>query len=157
MNADECTSRWEKVVVRLASQAVRGYVEAPTWNTIEDVLGRTLPGTSELLQVRFLDSDGVQQIPVDEVKAVFFVNSFTGDASRNHINFHTRTPTMPGIWTQLKFDDGEVMEGIVQNSIRYLVEPGFFLIPTDPESNNKLVYVFKKRLAEHCVLGLCKI
>jgi hypothetical protein len=58
---------------------------------------------------------------------------------------------------RLQFRDGEVMEGIVHNSLRYLVDPGFFLMPTDPESNNKLVYVVKSWLADLRVLGMRKI
>jgi len=54
---------------------------------------------------------------------------------------------------RVQFLDGEVMEGIVHNSLRYLVDPGFFLLPTDPFGNNKLVYVMKNQLADHRVLG----
>jgi Family of unknown function (DUF6982) len=152
------TSKWEKVIVRLVSHSVRGYVEAPDWKTIEDVLDWSLPGVEDSLRVRRLDSDAIEQMPIDDVKAVFYVRSFDGDPSRDHINFHTpNKPIVPGIWMRLKFYDGEVMEGVVHNSMRYLVEPGFFIVPTDPGSNNRLAYVFKKHLVEHCVLGLCKI
>jgi hypothetical protein len=34
-----------------------------------------------------------------------------------------------------------------------LVDPGFFLVPTHPGSNNKLIYVSKSQLADHRVLG----
>lgn len=149
--------KWEKVVVRVGSQSLRGYVESPAWDTIEGILGRTLPGSSDHLRVRLEDSETVEEIPIANLKAVFYVNSFEGDPVRNHINFHTRMPVLDGIWMRLEFLDGEVMEGIVHNSIRYLIEPGFFLFPTDPGSNNKLVYVFKKELVDHRILGLRKI
>jgi hypothetical protein len=55
---------------------------------------------------------------------------------------------------RLQFRDGEVMEGIIYNSIRYLVDPGFFLLPTDPDSNNRLVYVRKSWLSDYRVLGM---
>jgi hypothetical protein len=58
---------------------------------------------------------------------------------------------------RLQFVDGEVMEGIVYNSIRYLIDPGFFLLPTDPDSNNKVVYVRKDRLVDLRVLGMRKL
>jgi hypothetical protein len=54
---------------------------------------------------------------------------------------------------RVQFLDGEVIEGIVHNSVRYLVDPGFFLVPTHPGSNNKLIYVSKSQLADHRVLG----
>jgi hypothetical protein len=46
-----------------------------------------------------------------------------------------------------------VIEGIVHNSIRYLLDPGFFLVPTHPGSNNRLIYISKSQLADHRVLG----
>jgi hypothetical protein len=56
----------------------------------------------------------------------------------------------------IRFLDGEVMEGIVHNSLHYLVDAGFFLLPTDPYSNNKLVYVAKNQLSDLRVLGTRK-
>lgn len=157
MTTATSASNWEKVVIQYGSRSVRGYLETPTWSTIEDVLGKSLPGAAETLHIRLLDTDAIQDIPISDVKAVFYVNSFNGDPVRKKINFHTRTPIVHGIWMRLEFLDGEVLEGIVHNSIRYLVDPGFFLLPTDPGSNNKLIYVQKKWLVEHRVLGLRKI
>jgi hypothetical protein len=34
-----------------------------------------------------------------------------------------------------------------------LVDPGFYLVPTHPGSNNKLIYISKSQLADHRVLG----
>ena len=58
---------------------------------------------------------------------------------------------------RVEFLDGEVMEGIVHNTLRFLVDPGFFLVPTDPDSNNRLVYVMKSWLKDHRVLGVRKL
>jgi hypothetical protein len=58
---------------------------------------------------------------------------------------------------RVQFLDGEIMEGIVHNSMRYLIDPGFFLMPTDPLGNNKLVYVLKSWLIDHRVLGMRKL
>jgi hypothetical protein len=69
------------------------------------------------------------------------------------MSFYGNSPIVHGIWMRVQFFDGEVIEGIVHNSIRYLVDPGFFLVPTHPGSNNKLIYVAKSRLADHRVLG----
>jgi hypothetical protein len=55
---------------------------------------------------------------------------------------------------RLEIDTGEAMEGLVYNSLRCLVDPGFFFLPTDPESNNTFVYVMKKALVDHRVLGI---
>ena len=111
----------------------------------------------ESIRIRRLDTDEIEEISIKNCKAVFYVNSFDGNPVRNHLNFHTRAPIIHGIWMRFQFLDGEVMEGIVYNSIRYLVDPGFFVLPTDPGSNNKLVYVVKSWLVDHRVLGLRKL
>jgi len=111
----------------------------------------------EVFRVRALDSDIVEEILAQDIKAVFYVNSFDGDSDHESLNFHSRAPIVHGIWMRLQFLDGEVMEGIAYNSISYLVDPGFFLLPTDPDSNNRLVYVRKSWLADHRVLGMRKL
>ncbi len=124
---------------------------------MEDLLGNAPAGAPEIFRVRHLGTNVIEDISAQEIKAVFYVNSFEGDSGHEMLNFHSRAPIVHGIWMRLQFLDGEVMEGIVYNSIRYLVDPGFFLLPTDPESNNRLIYVRKNWLADHRVLGMRKL
>jgi hypothetical protein len=151
------TSRSEKVVIQLADRRIKGYLESPNWNTIEELLSLAPPTSPETFRIRRLETDLLEEIPARDIKAVFYVNCFDGDPEHKPLNFHTRAPIVHGIWMRLQFRDGEIMEGIVHNSTRYLVDPGFFLVPTDPGSNNKLVYVAKNLLVDHRVLGLRKI
>ena len=154
---ESITTKSEKVVVQFGTRTIKGYLESPAWNTIEELLSNASPGVPEILRVRRLDTEQIEEVPLKDVKAVFYVNSFDGNPVRNHLNFHTRAPIVHGIWMRFQFLDGEVMEGIVFNSIRYLVDPGFFVLPTDPGSNNKLVYIVKSWLVDHRVLGLRKL
>jgi hypothetical protein len=147
----------EKVVIQFGARTIKGYLESPAWNTIEELLSNAPQSSLETFRIRRLDTEIVEEISIKDVKAVFYVNSFDGDSVRNSLNFHTRAPIVHGIWMRFQFRDGEVMEGIVYNSIRYLVDPGFFVLPTDPGSNNKLVYVVKSWLVDHRVLGLRKL
>jgi hypothetical protein len=147
----------EKVVIQFGTRTVKGYLDSPDLNTIEGLLGNAPPSPPETFHVRLLDSDSIEEISVKDIKAIFYVNSFDGDSDHKQLNFHTRAPIVHGIWMRFQFLDGEVMEGIVYNSIRYLVDPGFFLLPTDPGSNNKLVYVLKSWLVDHRVLGIRKL
>jgi hypothetical protein len=147
------TTTSEKVVVQFGTRMVKGYLESPVWTTIEELLSGAPPSSPESFQVRLLESNTVEEIPVKDVKAIFYVHSFEGDPNHKVLSFYGNSPIVHGIWMRLQFHDGEVIEGIVHNSIRYLVDPGFFLLPTDPGSNNKLVYVSKSRLADHRVLG----
>ena len=147
----------EQVVIQCGTRMLKGFLESPVWNTIEELLGNAPPSSPKSFRVRHLDSDAIEEISTSEIKAVFYVNTFNGDSDHRQLNFHTRAPVAPGIWMRLQFRDGEVMEGIVYNSLRYLIDPGFFLLPTDPESNNKLVYVVKSWLVDHRVLGTRKL
>jgi hypothetical protein len=149
--------RSEKVVIQYGTKRLKGYLESPTWNTIEELLSNAPLHSPESFRIRSLDTDVVEEIPTKDIKAVFYVNTFEGNPNHKDLNFHLRAPIVHGIWMRLQFADGEVMEGLVYNSIRYLVDPGFFLLPTDPGSNNKLVYVLKSWLVDHRVLGMRKL
>jgi len=109
------------------------------------------------LRIRDHESQVIVDVPLAEVKALFFAHSLTGNALHRELHFHAYSPISDGIWMRVKFRDGEVIEGIAWNSIHYLVEPGFFLCPTDPDSNNKLIYVVKSQLVEHQVLGTRRV
>jgi hypothetical protein len=136
---------------------MRGYLDTPAWSTVEELLSHAPHSSPESFRLRHLESDIVEEVFAKDIKAVFYVNSFDGDSDHQEISFHSRAPLVHGIWVRLKFLDGEVMEGIIYNSIRYLVDPGFFLMPTDPDSNNRLVYVQKNWLADYRVLGMRKL
>jgi hypothetical protein len=154
---DNKSSTPDKVVIQFGARHIKGYLESPRWNTLDELLSNSAHCSPQTFRVRHLESGLIEDIPVSEIKAVFYVNSFEGDSDHKELTFYSRAPIAHGIWMRIEFLDGEAMEGIVYNSIRYLVDPGFFLIPTDPGSNNKLVYVAKSQLADHRVLGMRKL
>jgi hypothetical protein len=149
--------RSEMVVIQFGSRTIKGFLDSPVYSTMEELLSHAPHSSPESFRVRLLETNQIQEIPAKDIKAVFYVNCFDGDSKHESLNFHSRAPIVYGIWMRLQFLDGEVMEGIVYNSIRYLVDPGFFLLPTDPDSNNRLVYVLKSWLADHRVLGMRKL
>jgi hypothetical protein len=151
------TARSEKVVIQFGDRVIKGHLESPAWNTIEELLSNAPIKAPDTFRIRLLETDEVEEISTADVKAVFYVNCFNGNSKHKELNFYSRAPIVHGIWVRCQFRDGEVMEGIVYNSIRYLVDPGFFLLPTAPGSNNKLVYVLKSWLTDHRVLGVRKI
>jgi hypothetical protein len=155
--AENAPSGAASVVIRCGDRLVKGYLESPRWNAADDAV-RSSPGeTCEVFRVREMESNVLEEVPASEISAVFFVNDFKGDPDRNIFRFHAEEQVLPGIWVQVQFPNGEVIEGIVENSLRFLVDPGFFLRPTDPGSNNKLIYVMKGALVEHHVHGLTKL
>jgi hypothetical protein len=150
---DRDTTKSEKVVIQFGTRTIKGYLESPAWNTIEELLSGAPLSTPETLHVRVFDSNIVEEISIKDVKAIFYVHKFEGDANHREMSFYGKSPIVHGIWMRVQFLDGEVIEGIVHNSIRYLVDPGFYLVPTHPGSNNKLIYISKSQLADHRVLG----
>lgn len=145
------------VVIRCGDRTVKGRLESPCWNADENIVPGPPVDASGVFRVRRLDADVVEEIPASDVTAIFFVNCFHGDPKRKTVRFHAHEPALPGIWVQIKFPNGEVIEGVVENSMRFLVDPGFFLRPTDPGDNNKLIYVVKSALVDHHVLGVTRL
>jgi hypothetical protein len=108
---------------------------------------------NEGLQLQTPSGD-IADVDLETVKAVFLVNSFEGRSDYTEIKFFQGTPGIAGLWVRVKFKDNEVTEGIVQNSLDFVNNPGFFMKPPDPQSNNRRVYVLKKSLVDFKVLGI---
>jgi hypothetical protein len=144
----------QKIVVQFGTTTIKGYLESANWTSIDEVLRDATVKSLEAIRIRRLDSGLVEEVKLNDAKAVFYVNSFDGDKNHEDLNFYTAAPIIHGVWMRFQFKDGEVMEGIVYNSIRYLVDPGFFVLPTDPDCNNTLVYIVKDSLADHRILGV---
>ena len=131
-------NKFDKVVVHSKGCVIKGYIESQEWEELEGLLVQGIRHVPEVLRLRTSDDNTIQEVPVIEVKAVFFVKSFEGQGSRNDLNFFSNAPMVHGVWVQLQFKDGEIMEGIILNGMHHLTEPGFFVHPTDPDGNNRL-------------------
>ena len=77
------------------------------------------------------------EVRVPELKAVFFVKSFGGDAQHKRSNDPSQGG--PGRRLRVVFKDGEVMVGTTQGYDRS--RPGFFVIPVDAGGNNERCFV----------------
>lgn len=81
----------------------------------------------------------VEEIRLEDLKAVFFVKDFTGDPSREERRVFDPHVRYIGKRLFVKFQDGELFAGI-----RQAFNPdhkGFFLTPVDTESNILRVFV----------------
>jgi len=94
------------------------------------------------------------EIPKRELKALFFVKKFSGNKEYSEIRFFETQPKIDGLWVRVTFYDNEIIEGIVANTIRFLMDDGFYLKPPDPNSNNRFLYVVKEALKDFTVLGV---
>ena len=106
------------------------------------------------------ESGAGRRFAMDELKAIFFVRTFTGDRNRSEKkSFEKENP--PGKRVFVKFKDGESMVGYVEGEVPwekgFFLEPvrgkGFFLIPVDDASNNTKVFVIAQSVWEVTVMG----
>jgi hypothetical protein len=156
-SATEASREPEKVVVHLEDGVVKGFLESNAGDTLDALLRKVIAAPPQLLRIRRLGEDTLDEIPVEKTKAIFYVKDFDGNPEQKALHFYKGAPIVHGIWIRLEFIDGEIMEGLVHNTLRFLVDPGFFMRPTDPKSNNLLVYVMKSWIKECRVLGLRNI
>ena len=54
---------------------------------------------------------------------------------------------------RLKFFDGETLEGRIENNVSLLLSGGFYLWPSDSETNNECAYVSKAALVDFAILS----
>jgi hypothetical protein len=80
-----------------------------------------------------------------ELKALYFVRTLAGDATRRISNrFDPTRPTL-GRRIEVVFEDGEVMRGTTQGY--QPGRPGFFVYPADTDCNNERCFVIAKATA----------
>jgi hypothetical protein len=108
----------------------------------------------EKLRLKSVDDGSPVDISMDNLKALFFVKSFEGSTQYTEVKFFKSHPIVEGLWVRLRFHDNELTEGVIFNSIHFMLNTGFFLKPPDPLSNNQMVYVLRSSLKEFRVLGV---
>lgn len=93
-------------------------------------------------------ADGAIQIPVSQLKALFFVRDLAGDAQRVDPTGFMSGPaeTIHGRKVAVRFRDGELLCGY---SLSYSPKrESFFVFPADARSNNLRVFVNVAATAE---------
>jgi hypothetical protein len=144
-----------RVVAHLrGGKLVKGYTDVFPADDLEKLLQEAPLALPEKLPIRGAVTRQVQSVSVDALKALFFVRSFEGRNQYDEIKFFENHPPVQGLWVRLKYYDGEASEGVVHNSLHHLVNPGFYLKPPDPASNNRFIYVLKSALSDFRVLGV---
>ena len=91
-----------------------------------NLVGRTGPGD-------------VVEVKIEDLKAVFFVRDFTGNAKHVERKQLVSGERPQGRMMEVTCKDGEVMVGTTSGYEPK--RPGFFLFPIDPSANNARVFV----------------
>ena len=99
------------------------------------------------------DQGHASTVPYAEIKLVAFVKEFEGAAEPQRQVFQTR-PKTAGLWVNLRFRDGGVLEGIIPNNLMLLEGSGFTVIPPDSFGNQQRVWVPRGSLEALEVLGV---
>ncbi len=133
---------------------VKGYTDALPDADLDQLLAQGPYPLPRQLTIRAAGTRQSTAVPVENLKALFFVRKFEGRQNYDEVKFFESHPPVEGLWVRLKYYDGEASEGVVHNSLHYLTQPGFFLKPPDPESNNEFIYVLKSALTDFRVLGV---
>lgn len=145
----------QKVVVHLKGGViVKGYTQTEAPSDLTSLLENPYRSFPSELKLTSENGDSLRAVNLADAKAVYYVKTFEGNKETKGVRFYENGPTVQGIWVEIRFKDGEVVEGIIHNSVHHLVEPGFFLSPSDPLSNNELMYVLKTSVADYRVLGI---
>lgn len=125
-----------KVVVRYADgRILKGYTRD------------FFPDKSEF-HLELLSDDNQNQlvkIRVNDLKAIFFVRDFKGNPSYNERKRFEDGQIVTGRKIKVTFKDGEVLVG---STVSYQPNRvGFFLFPSDPETNNLKIYALISAIA----------
>jgi hypothetical protein len=113
------------------------------------------PGGLQADGLELLTPDGtLVRIPYSETKAVCFVRDFeTAETWKQHRSFAAR-PKSSGLWIELRFRDGDTLEGLIPNNLLQIEAAGYSLIPPDPTFQNQRVFVPREALESVQVLGV---
>ena len=119
--------------------------------------GEVIPGFANQDRIKntlkIITQQGKEQtFSMDKLKAVFFVKDFQGNPEYDEIKFLTKQIVSSMIWVRVEYFDGEVLEGKSPNNMELICSPGFYLSPSDQDTNNKRVYVIKSALKNFTVL-----
>ena len=138
-----------KVVVQLPGGPVKGFVAE------EDLAGsQTSTFDPKNLKVQLASTGEQQDVAVEDAKGIFFVKDFDGKTDHADLRFHDGSAPADYLWVRITFLDGEVLEGMIDNACQHVVAKGIWITPSDPTSNNWLIYASKAHLKNFQVLGL---
>ncbi len=100
---------------------IKGYADAVPAASLQALLHQDPEALPQEIGVRLVDSNNLISVPLGSLKALFFVKSFEGRAQYKEIKFFNTHPPVEGLWVRVKFFDGESFEGVLHNSIHYLI------------------------------------
>jgi Family of unknown function (DUF6982) len=113
------------------------------------------PGGLQADALELLTPEGtVIRVPYSETKAVCFVRDFENTETWKRNRSFAARPKSPGLWIQLRFRDGDTLEGLIPNNLLQVESAGYSVVPPDPTFQNQRVFVPREALEAIQVLGV---
>lgn len=108
--------------------------------------------------VEVLLPNGVlQQIAYSEVKQVSFVKEFDTGRGRPEQKIFQSRPKIEGLWVEMQFRDGDLLEGVLPNNLAATDPAGFMITPPNATGNTQRIFIPRvalRALTVKAVIGL---
>lgn len=105
--------------------------------------------------LEILSPDGsVAEVPYEQVKAVSFVRDPDGSGVLSERRSFLARPKTAGLWVEVKFRDGDTLEGVIPNNLLLVEQFGVTLSPPEAAGNAQRVFVPRQAVTEVAVLGV---
>lgn len=105
--------------------------------------------------VEVMSQDGsVGLVPYAQIKAVSFVRDLDGHGVFSERREFLARPKPLGLWVELRFRDGDLLQGVLPNNLQMLEPHGYAFSPPDTAGNAQRVFVPRQALVEVLVLGV---
>ena len=105
--------------------------------------------------VEVMSPDGsVVVVPYVQIKAVSFVRDPDGDGVFQERREYLARPKALGLWVELRFGDGDLLQGVLPNNLQVLEAHGYTFTPPETAGNAQRVFVPRQALVEVIVLGV---
>src|SRR6185437_4550852 len=106
MTPAEPAEQNDMLVIQFGYRTVKGYTDIRQWPSAQTHhLGDKRPW------FRRIGGSGPEDIPLEGVKAIFFVKSFEGKW-HDDLRFHDHLAAPDCLWVRVTFNDGEIIEGL---------------------------------------------
>ncbi len=142
----------DKVVIRyIDGKMIKGYLT-------------NFSEKSDNISIREIDNDKVVQVPVDTLKAIFFVRSFEGKRTYSEKKVYGIS-AKKGDRAFVKFKDAEPLVGFLTGDVPWDRKKGFFLskietdlkgfyiVPVDRGSNNLKIFVMLSAVEDVSIMS----
>jgi hypothetical protein len=111
----------------------------------------------------FLETEGVHLlsqtgsltvVPYQDIKMICFIKDFGQPPAEWARKRFASRPKSAGLWLRMRFRDGDIMDGLLNNDLLHLEHSGFTVSPPDRGAGSQRVFIPRAALTDLKVLGV---